>query len=39
MLRGDVKDTWMLAALAGIGLVLYIGSLLRLRRILRTVET
>jgi ABC-2 type transport system permease protein len=39
MLRGDVKDTWMLAALAAIGLVLYIGSLLRLRRILRTVET
>ena len=39
MLRGDVRDTWMLGALAGIGLVLYIGSLLRLRRILRTVET
>jgi len=39
MLRGEVKDTWMLAALAGIGLVLYVGSLLRLRRILRTVET
>jgi len=39
MLRGDVRDTWMLAALAGIGLVLYIGSLLRLRRVLRTVET
>jgi ABC-2 type transport system permease protein len=39
MLRGDVRDTWMLAALAGIGLVLYVGSLLRLRRVLRTVET
>ncbi|HEX5039715.1 MAG TPA: ABC transporter permease [Candidatus Limnocylindria bacterium] len=39
MLRGDVRDTWMLGALAGIGLVLYIGSLLRLRRVLRTVET
>jgi len=39
MLRGDVHDTWMLAALAGIGLVLYVGSLIRLRRVLRTVET
>jgi hypothetical protein len=39
MLRGEVRDTWMLAALAGIGLVLYLVSLLRMRRVLRTVET
>jgi ABC-2 type transport system permease protein len=38
MLRGDVQDTWMITALAGIGIVLFLVSLLRLRRILRTVE-
>lgn len=37
MLRGPVRDVWMLWALGGIGLALYIGSLLRLRRVIRTV--
>jgi ABC-2 type transport system permease protein len=34
MLRGEVRDVWMLWTLLGIGLVLYVGSLFRLRRIL-----
>jgi ABC-2 type transport system permease protein len=38
MLRGEVGDTWMLAALAGIGVVLYVVSLLRLRRVLRRAD-
>ena len=38
MLRGRVTDTWMLGALLGIGVLLYVGSLLRLRRILRTAD-
>ena len=38
MLRGEVRDTWMLGALAAIGLILYIGSLLRLRRVLRRAD-
>jgi len=38
MLRGVVSDTWMLGALAIIGIVLYVGSLLRLRRVLRTAD-
>ena len=38
MLRGVVTDPWMLWALLGIGLVLYVGSLIRLRRILRLAE-
>lgn len=38
MLRGEVRDTWMLGALAGIGLILYVGSLLRLRRVLRRAD-
>jgi ABC-2 type transport system permease protein len=38
MLRGVVSDTWMLWALLGIGAVLYVGSLLRLRRILRRAD-
>lgn len=38
MLRGEVRDTWMIGALAAIGLVLYVGSLLRMRRVLKTVE-
>jgi ABC-2 type transport system permease protein len=38
MLRGEVQQAWMLAALAAIGLVLYVGSLLRLRRVLRTAD-
>ena len=38
MLRGVVSETWMLGALAAIGLVLYVISLLRLRRVLRTAD-
>ena len=38
MLRGGVSDEWMLVALAVIGVVLYVGSLLRLRRVLRTAD-
>jgi len=38
MLRGAVTDTWMLGVLLGIGLVLYLVSLLRLRRVLRTAD-
>jgi ABC-2 type transport system permease protein len=38
MLRGVIGAPWMLAALAGIGVVLYVGSLLRLRRILRSAD-
>jgi ABC-2 type transport system permease protein len=38
MLRGSVSSTWMLAALAGIGLLLYVATLLRLRRVLRSAD-
>ena len=38
MLRGEVSDTWMLGVLLGIGVALYLVSLLRLRRILRTAD-
>jgi ABC-2 type transport system permease protein len=38
MLRGGVTSTWMLWTLAAIGVVLYVGSLMRLRRILRLAE-
>jgi ABC-2 type transport system permease protein len=38
MLRGVVTSTWMLWTLAAIGIVLYVGSLMRLRRILRLAE-
>jgi ABC-2 type transport system permease protein len=38
MLRGEVRDTWMIVVLAAIGLVLYVGSLLRMRRVLKSVE-
>ncbi len=38
MLRGEVTAVWMVAALAVIGLVLYVGSLLRLRRVLRRAD-
>ncbi len=38
MLRGAVDSTWMLWALLGIGVVLYLGSLLRLRRILKRAD-
>jgi ABC-2 type transport system permease protein len=38
MLRGEVGQPWMLGALLVIGLVLYLGSLLRLRRILRSAD-
>ncbi|HUF06271.1 MAG TPA: ABC transporter permease [Candidatus Binatia bacterium] len=38
MLRGEVTQMWMLAMLAAIGLILYVGSLLRLRRVLRRAD-
>ena len=38
MLRGVVSDGWMLIALGVIGVVLYVGSLIRLRRVLRTAD-
>ncbi|MDQ4035600.1 MAG: ABC transporter permease [Chloroflexota bacterium] len=38
MLRGEVRETWMLGALLTIGVVLYVGSLLRLRRVIRTAD-
>lgn len=38
MLRGEVTATWMLGVLLGIGVALYVGSLLRLRRIMRTAD-
>jgi ABC-2 type transport system permease protein len=38
MLRGTVRSGWMLWSLAGIGVTLYLVSLLRLRRIVRRAE-
>ncbi|MGH2444998.1 MAG: ABC transporter permease [Candidatus Limnocylindria bacterium] len=38
MLRGIVSEPWMLLALLAIGVVLYVGSLLRLRRVLRSAD-
>ena len=38
MLRGDVTALWMVGVLAAIGLVLYVGSLMRLRRIMRRAD-
>jgi ABC-2 type transport system permease protein len=38
MLRGGVGEAWMLVALGVIGVVLYVVSLLRLRRVLRTAD-
>jgi ABC-2 type transport system permease protein len=38
MLRGEVTALWMVGALAAIGLVLYVGSLMRLRRIMRRAD-
>ncbi|MGH2402257.1 MAG: ABC transporter permease [Candidatus Limnocylindria bacterium] len=38
MLRGAVLNTWMLGTLLAIGVVLYVGSLLRLRRVIRTAD-
>lgn len=38
MLRGVVASTWMLWALLGIGIVLYVGSLIRLRRVLKRAD-
>ena len=36
MLRGEIGATWMLGALGGIGLALFLLALLRLRRVLRS---
>jgi ABC-2 type transport system permease protein len=38
MLRGEVSSVWMLGALAGIGIVLYVIALLRLRRLMHRVD-
>ena len=38
MLRGRLVELWMLGVLLGIGVVLYVGSLLRLRRVIRTAD-
>ena len=38
MLRGRLVEPWMLGVLLGIGVVLYVGSLLRLRRVIRTAD-
>ena len=38
MLRGEIRQTWMLGLLAAIGVVLYLGSLVRLRRVLRRAD-
>ena len=38
MLRGEVQQAWMIGALAAIGIVLYAGSLIRLRRIMRRAD-
>jgi len=38
MLRGGVTSIWMLWALGGIGVVLYVVTLLRLRRVLRQAD-
>jgi ABC-2 type transport system permease protein len=38
MLRGEVRHTTMLLALLVIGVVLYAGSLLRLRRLMRRAD-
>lgn len=38
MLRGDIGQAWMLAALAVIGVLLFVGSLMRLQRVLRRAD-
>jgi ABC-2 type transport system permease protein len=38
MLRGEIRSVWMVGALAGIGIVLYVVALLRLRRITHRVD-
>ena len=38
MLRGDIGDEWMLGVLAAIGAVLFVVSLLRLRRVLHRAD-
>ena len=38
MLRGEVRSTWMIGALVGIGVALYVIALLRLRRIVHRVD-
>ena len=38
MLRGEVSSVWMLGALAGIGILLYVIALLRLRRLMHRVD-
>jgi ABC-2 type transport system permease protein len=38
MLRGEVGQVWMIGALGAIGLILFAGTLLRLRRVLRRAD-
>ncbi len=38
MLRGELRNAWMLGALGGLGVLLYLGSLMRLRRVLRRAD-
>ena len=38
MLRGEVSSTWMLGALAGIGVLFYVIALVRLRRLMHRVD-
>jgi ABC-2 type transport system permease protein len=38
MLRGGVSSMWMIGALAGLGVLLYLVSLIRLRQVLRPVR-
>ena len=38
MLRGEVSSVWMLGVLGGIGLLLYVIALLRLRRLMHRVD-
>ena len=38
MLRGSIREIWMLGVLGGIGIFLYVVSLMRLRRVLRLAD-
>lgn len=38
MLRGSIREVWMLGVLGGIGIFLYVGSLMRLRRVLHRAD-
>lgn len=38
MLRGSIREIWMLGVLGGIGVFLYVVSLMRLRRVLHRAD-